>query len=293
MLMNESLFFSRERLRDRNRFELLSFHEVSLLLGLLAEKPIDDTPLSDEAIGKLYGKCKHELEELHAALRAYSLPADIGKLFVDASTFIEPMYYCASSAYWFDYLDLAPRMYELDRDFLLARGFDVPGCCKVIRALKERMQARMPVYLRDGQRRYRREHTAPSPLSQFIYDRSELHGISPEEFNSLTRYLSVQPGTGPTLTDPIAFHPIKARPALALSPDRLLVPIIPMLCEQLFESPYYLIAGDRDYFRQNANNRGRMAERILSEELARAAGTRVFRDVKLFSSDSEVDRLTR
>jgi hypothetical protein len=99
--------------------------------------------------------------------------------------------------------------------------------------------------------------------------------------------MTVTPGTSPSVVDPIAFHPVKARPALRLPCGRIFAPNLAMLAEQVFESPYFAITADRSYFAANANNRGVMAERVLADELRAAAGRHVVRNIKLHKSGAE------
>lgn len=291
MVLNESLFFSKERLRDRNRFELLSFHETSLLLGLMSEVPFYETPLSYDEVGFLYNRCKAELEALHRAMGAYSLPESIDKLFVEASTFIEPMFYCASAAFWFDYIDLAPKLYQLDEPFLIAKGLNVAACCRVLQVMHKVQQVRLRDFVHESRREFRLCRKTSSPISQFMFRLSDLPSISEGDFASFQEWFTLRPGAVGSVVDPIAFHPIKARPALTVPDGRVFVPNLAMVAEQIYESPFFAISEDKAYFGLNANNRGIKAEDTLGEELERVRGACVFRDVQLFRKGTSVAQI--
>jgi hypothetical protein len=64
-----------------------------------------------------------------------------------------------------------------------------------------------------------------------------------------------------------------------------------MLCEQLFESPFYVIAKDEAYFSQNANNRGQAAESIVVRLLRQVEHLQVFSDVKLYRDNCVIDQI--
>jgi len=118
IILNETMFYSADQIKKRNRFDLISFNEVTLLLSLLSEAPLDlSFPSSDEA-QRQYKECKAELDALHREISAYSAGEGLEDLFTEGRHFVEPIFYSAGSGFWFDYLELAPRLYHLDRPFL-------------------------------------------------------------------------------------------------------------------------------------------------------------------------------
>jgi hypothetical protein len=65
IVANESIFYSEHQMKSRNRFDLISFNEVALLLSLMSEAPLDlSFPDSREA-EQQYQACKSSLDALH------------------------------------------------------------------------------------------------------------------------------------------------------------------------------------------------------------------------------------
>jgi hypothetical protein len=64
IIINESIFYSAHDIKTRNRFDLISFNEIALLLSLMSEVPLNlSFPDSQEA-ERQYEGCKASLSSL-------------------------------------------------------------------------------------------------------------------------------------------------------------------------------------------------------------------------------------
>ncbi len=291
IIANETLFHSAEALSSRNRFELISHHEIAVIISLLSEARIDLTTPSHDEIEAQYIQCKHELDVLHGAISALSRSANIADFFTDGSHFVEPIFYAPSSAFWFDYLDIAPQVYELDRQFLIDRGYDISSFATLLGEMHDLFRNRIRHFIRAQRKKVRKGQLVQSPLECFLFSPAD---FSPEHANSFSLFaerFSARPGENPTVKDPMSYHPAKARPALRLSDNRMFVPLVPILCERLFENPFYVVVSDAAYFATNANNRGIAAERTAHRLLQTIKGLNLLTDVQLHRGRDAIDQI--
>jgi hypothetical protein len=291
LVTNESIFGSKSAVKARNRFKLVSFHEIGLLLSLISEAPIDIRVKSASEIDLQYNECKRLLDDLHTVISNRSHANDFSKMFSDGPSFIEPIFYAASSAFWFDYLELAPQLYELDQDFLETKGYPIHAFAELLQHMYDIFRRRYRDFVRDQRKNLKRRGLIRSPFECFLFSSHDIAPQYHEVFRLFIERFSIKPGSAPLVTDPVSFHPAKSRPALRLAEGILFVPLIPMLCEQLFENPFYVIAADKDYFARNANNRGIAAESIVARLLKGVRHLRVFSDVKLYRNSKLVDQI--
>ena len=285
MIANELIFPSESAVKNRNRFELLSFHEIALLLSFLSEAPLDLSIPASSKIMDQYARCKRALEMLNDYPRA----SNISEYFSRGDHFVESFFYAPSSAFWFDYLSLAPQLYGLDREFLKSKGYLIPEFASLLHRVQEIFHVKFRDFVRKQRKNARRGLVIESPLECFLYSGDDF--TQRAEFEMFMERFAVRPGEGPAVADPVSFHPAKARPAIQLPDGKVFVPVVPMLCEQLFENPFYVIAQDKDYFAVNANNRGYAAEKIVVELLQGVSRLNVLSDVKLHRKGQIVDQI--
>ncbi|WP_448045257.1 hypothetical protein [Bradyrhizobium liaoningense] len=291
IIASESVFYSADQIKKRDRFDLISFNEVALLLSLLSESPLSIT-LPDTYEAELqYKACKTALDALHEEISAYSKGDTFEALFTEGTHFIEPIFYSAGAGFWFDYLALAPQLYQLDRPFLTENGYDIEEFSVLLRDMHTIFRNRFRDFIREQRKNIKKFGLVSSPLSCFIYSPADLPQGRLAKYLKFIDRFSIGFGEGPTVTNPLDYHPCKSRPALRLSETQIFAPLLPMLCEQLYESPFYSIAQDKTYFARNANNRGIASELVLSELLASVAHLELIRDAKLYLRGREIGQI--
>jgi hypothetical protein len=156
IIVSEAVFYSADQIKKRNRFDLISYNEIALLLSLLSESPIDIEFPDSREVATQYQACKSELETLHREISSYSSGAKIEDAFTEGSHFVEPIYYSAGSGFWFDYLELAPKLYELDKPFLIANGYDIGEFSALLREMQATFKNRLRDFIREQQRNFRK-----------------------------------------------------------------------------------------------------------------------------------------
>ena len=206
LVANKSLFKSQFAVQTRNRFELISFHEVGLLLSVMSERSLDLAFPSSAEMNFQYTECKRLLEELHTAISALSRPQDISRLFSDGPSFIEPIFYAASSAFWFDYLELAPQLYDFDKEFLGKKGYLIADFAELLRQCHQVFYRRYRDFVRSQRRSFRRQGLIGTPLECFLFSSSDIDRRLLTVFKMFSERFSVEPGSVPPVedTDPIS-----------------------------------------------------------------------------------------
>jgi hypothetical protein len=131
-----------------------------------------------------YTTCKIELERLHNEITAFSNPDDITKLFTEGRHFVEPIFYTAGSAFWFDHLLLAPRLYHLDRQYLCEKGFEIDEFSVLLREMHTAFKTRLRDFIRLQRKNIRKHGLVGSPLSCFIFAFSDLNKIDEATYDS-------------------------------------------------------------------------------------------------------------
>jgi hypothetical protein len=291
IIANESIFYSADQIKSRNRFDLISFNEVALLLSLMSETRLDlSTPESREA-ERQYQACKVALDALHHEISTFSNSKKVEDLFTEGQHFVEPIFYAAGAGFWFDYLSLAPRLYQLDKLFLSKKGYDIEEFSVLLREMHAIFKIRLRDFIREQRKNIKKYGLVASPISCFVFSLSDIPSTQADTYKKFIERFSIQFGEGPTVTNPLDYHPCKARPALRLSDGQIFAPLVPMLCEQLYESPFYAIVEDKPYFASNANNRGLASELMLFEILEPIKHLRLIRDVKLWHRGREIGQI--
>jgi hypothetical protein len=291
IVTNESIFYSADQIKKRNRFDLISFNEIALLLSLLSEAPPDLTLPDSAEAERQYNECKAALDRLHREISNFSNSEKMEELFTEGRHFVEPIFYSAASGFWFDHLSLAPSLYQLDKPFLVANGYDIGEFSTLLREMQATFMSRLRDYIREQRRSIRKTGTISSPLPCFFFSPSDIKESRREVYQKFVERFSVKFGDGPTVKDPLDYHPCKGRPALRISDGLIFSPSIPMLCEQLYEAPFYSIVQDKVYFANNANNRGAASELMLSEILSSVEHLELIKDAKLIHRGIEIGQI--
>jgi hypothetical protein len=291
LVITEAYFPSLSDLQNRNRFDLISFHEITILLALLAERNVSANEVPPRNLDEECLRCKAALDSLHNEISTTSELRNIQTGFSEAREFIEPFFYSASSAYWFDYLELAPKLYELDAPFLERCGYPIGDFCELLRTMHSMTAARIRDYARTERRNYVKSKPIRSPLQCFMFTASDFPAEEARHFQQFVDRFSLKSGQSPQLLDPLPYHPAKSRPSLLTTEMLLFAPVAAMLCEQIYESPFYAIAEDKNYFAEQANNRGICSERILLDAVSRIRGFEVTHDVRLMRNSQEIGQI--
>ena len=273
--------------------ERLTRTEISTLIGLMAQQPIDLTLPSPSKVAEYIRKSEALLEELHQALSqpfiAGSLTASIEEApdpFESAKALREPIFYSAESAYPFQYRDFAPLKYARDKEWLLSsKGFSAEDARALIAALIEtggqKVEATVKKLAKGNQ-------SNCSPLEAFTFSISDIANnsdLNPSLIACILEAFTFPNDGNPTFKTLQDFNSTNAYPLLKSKNDQYILFQYASLIEALYETPYYWMANDPGYEQVAMANRGQYTEEFAIEKLTRVFGAeKVFRSVDVWAS---------
>lgn len=278
--------------------ETLIRTELNTLYGLMIREPIDFTAPDAGTLGAYISRSDDLLRELHDAINAAGPkildPDRLGdpdfNPFASAAALREPIFYAAESAYTFQYRDLAPRKFALDRQWLLDnRGLDIDVAREVAKCLMELLAERL------GETFHRQEDLPVeewAALPGFTFTCAEVAGLSGCAVDSVTKIIEAFCVPGPAANDGFtsleAFNAAYSFPILRKGPDEFVMMQAYGITEALYDTPFYWMGADKKYVATAMDHRGRFAEEFSRERLARVFGdANVYMNVEIIRSKSE------
>ena len=269
--------------------------EITTLIGLLLRGPIDySVPNPDELLEYLR-QTEQLLQELHEVLA--------GKLFqatkrssedgtpVAGEAIREPIFYCAESAYSFQYREFFLQKYRNDASWLLAaKGFDLDVAREVaiaIPAILTEQAAALRLSIEEG----------PPPettvLPAFTISYADLAARTSEPVERVRAVIdalavpnSERNSTFESLTD---FNSAYAYPIIKRDSNEFIVLQYFGFLEALYDGPFYWMIDDQSHSEAALGHRGQFVEELCSELLSRVFGSqRVFRNVELVRGKGNV-----
>ncbi|RZJ98919.1 MAG: hypothetical protein EOO46_23440, partial [Flavobacterium sp.] len=86
------------------------------------------------------------------------------------------------------------------------------------------------------------------------------------------------------------FNLFTAKPIIRLQRDRYFIPIVFSLFEAIYESPFYWMLEDKNYYDKLSYNRGKVGEEITYELLERVFGAkRIYKSIRIESTKGSAD----
>ena len=274
--------------------------EISTLIGLMVKEEIDYSISNPSEIKTLFERTEGLLEELHQSM---SEKAFGGLLSTEVEqeelappslgvTLREPIFYSGESAYDFQYREFSLKKYAQDNDWLLEnKGFTIAEAVTIISSIEKIQNRKLNDWIEsigDHGPQY------PSVLPAYVFSVDEAvneSGIEESTINKFLRAFSIHKDEKNkdfnALND---FNITNACPIIGLDNQEYLLFQKYSLVESLYESPFYWILNDEDYFyNKGMHNRGVFAEEFSAERLELVFGKqRVFRNVKFINSKQEV-----
>ena len=185
-----------EEAASRNWRESLSYQELGLLGGLLVKHPVRTAHASADVVELQVSKVDALFKELHDAYTArmiYSFKSPTTTATPSSQTpqtsgpygmgnfFAEAIFYAGSGAYDFQYLNLAEKRYEADKQWIVQhRGFSIETACMIASQLKSRVEARL------------QELTPQESLPDFCDQLLHVFSFEPREIMGITPVWSMR-----------------------------------------------------------------------------------------------------
>ena len=264
--------FSRERLIRT---------ELTTLIGLMAKKPLDLSPLPFDVIEGYVERTDVLMRELHNAM-SYPMFAAIFEAVRGGTEppdpwhgpgMREPIFYGTESAYTFQYRDLVPEKYGADDNWMLkAKGFTSGQARTIAKTMCVLMDEKGTRLFEDARTaKAQREETWLSAF-EFSLDEVAFHsGVARDVAEAFFRaFLST--GNNAAFKEVGDFNEVAARPLLPTDRGTVLLFSHYAIYEALYESPFFWMWDDKPYRPTAAKHRGAFTEQFAARRLAGVFG---------------------
>ncbi|MES0023036.1 MULTISPECIES: SEC-C metal-binding domain-containing protein [unclassified Mesorhizobium] len=292
--------FDHQHSRDR-----LLRTEISTLIGLMFQKPIDPSIPEPELIQDYVARSETLLDELHQALMKPWFEGwdfESGKMlerdpFANAAALREPIFYGGESAYNFQYRDLARLKYRPDNDWLEAnKGFHIDEACQIAEALGRLQSERQIEWFKSLRMQPPDKWTMLPAFTFTTQDAVRASGNDMERVESFLEAFSCGPDEGnASFTALNEFNITNSTPILKTAHGSYILLQDYSLLEAVYETPFFWMAADKSYSPTALVNRGRFTESFVANRLEAVFGTdRVLRNVDIYKGKnrlSEADAL--
>ena len=304
LMVGRCLWMSPDEVADVNWTERPNQAELSLLLGLLVKHPfrLDEVP-SEEAILEQAQRATALLRELQLFL---SLPIlsrnsqeadsqvqvpDLLQKYEDwmnsGKGMVEPIFYGGEGAYDFQYLEMAPKKYAADEQWIQAhKGASIEAFVNITKDLEQLALER----LRNIEPGIAIDEECKSILSATTFGLEDLPMKSRQSLEHFIEAFSFAPGAiNQEFSTTADYNAVHSRPVMALGNGQYCIPIFPNLPKAIYDSPYYWMIED-DHYRDTAmSNRGAATESVTRDLLVHIFGRgRVFRGVKIRKGKADI-----
>ena len=251
--------------------------EIATLVGL-SMKSVVSYELPDPGVLQQYlDQTEVLLEELHQAIaRSCFDGLDLRQAvengvnpFSRGEALREPIFYNGESAYSFQYRDLSTRKYAADNEWLKTnKGFSIDAARDVAHTVARRQTERLSETLA-LLRRQRPDNWTLLPCFSFTLDEiSRLSGIEEAVVEKVLLAFSTQDGERNRGFNALHdFNVANAVPLMHTLEGTFITFGYYGFAEALYESPFYWMSSDRNYFNTAMIHRGRFTEEFSRERL--------------------------
>lgn len=263
--------FSRERLIRT---------ELTTLIGLMAKRPLDLSPLPSDVVESYVERTDALMLELHNAM-SYPMFSAMFQAMKDGTEppdpwhgpgIREPIFYGTELAYAFQYRDLVPEKYGADDDWMLkAKGF-TSGQARTIAKTMCTLMDEKGTRLFAEARATKIQPETWLPAFEFSLDevafRSGLARDVAEAFFRAFLYT----GGNDSFKEVGDFNEVAAWPLLPTDRETVLLFSHYAIYEALYESPFFWMWDDKPYRPTAAKHRGAFTEQFAARRLAGVFG---------------------
>ncbi len=234
-------------------YERLIRTELMTLIGLMVKKPLDLTlppgevlqsyvEHTDTLMKELHNAMSYPMfESIHEAVTACQAPSNPW----EGTGLREPIFYGTESAYVFQYRDLAAEKYGADDDWILKnKGFTSGQATAIARTMCTLMDEKGTQIL-GGAKKARTPPETWLPAFEFSLDEIVFHsGISQDVVNAFIQafLFSCDNAQFKEVGD---FNQVAAQPLLPTGRGTFLLFSHYLICEALYESPFFWMLEDK------------------------------------------------
>lgn len=301
-LCYRDLFVDPEEAASRNWLESLAHQELGLLAGLLVKRILRPGRPSEEEAEHQVAQIDALFQELHDAyrppsVRALNLGTSAAAPSLDRPSrprqdyglgdfFAEGILYDGSGAYDFQFLDLAAKRYQKDRQWIVKnRGFSIEAACGIARQLKQLVETQF----RGLTPRESLTDLCDQCLTAFSFDPRQIKGVPAATIDAFLEAFSLEPGmVNQDFNIYGDYNAFDASPIIRLGDGRYVLFVYFLLAQSIYESPFYWMGGDLTYRDTAFSNRGKATTSIAYEMMVRVFGDdHVFQDVRVMRNKRE------
>jgi hypothetical protein len=298
LILMRDLFLTPEDIAEINPREHLNIQELTFLVGLLVKSEIDFTVPSEDQSAQRFELTYELFEDLH---RKYHEPfiEEMGRLaqngrgnetreenyrriFGAGTAVSEPIFYAASGAYDFQYLDLAVDKYQHDSAWIKEHiGVDVRVMAEIARELKRLHEVRFNDLIDGPPAQF--SDMCQGAFSIFCFEEKDLGQFGTAEVVAFLKAFSLTPGeANAKLQLPGQFNELQSKPIIDLRNGKYFFPIGFNLSEAIYEAPFYWMNTDSVYRPTALANRGNFAASATEKLLRNVFGAdRVYMSVEI------------
>jgi hypothetical protein len=266
--------------------------EISTLIGLLVKNDLDLTLPPPEQLQRMLDQSDQLLLELHHAMVAPSLDVVSKAIrqkeptnpFTRGDILREAIFYCAESAYHFQYRDFALEKYSADDGWLREnQGFSISDAATVVQSLSEILEASIFPTLRSLQEMNPVEWTMLPAYIFTIEQVVDATRLEPSVVENVLNAFSLPPTDRNESFNTVSdFNSANAFPLIRISDTEFILFQNYSLFEALYESPFYWMSQDKTYSTEASINRGRFTEQFCANRMRSIFGEhRVHENVNL------------
>ncbi len=206
-------------------------------------------------------------------------------MFGAGDTITEPMFYGGSGAYDFQYLELTPKKYARDSEWIQTnKGFSLKTAAEIATFLKKLVEEK------------RRQRGKPKLFNDFYeksfrlfaFSKTDLASFAKEDVEAFISAFSLVPGSVNSGFKEVGqYNTFNSHPIIRLGEDLFFVPATFLLTQSLYESPFYWMYSDNAYRDTAAENRGKTTEEIAFEMLQPVFAEGLYKNIKVARSRTE------
>jgi len=318
-ITSRDLFLGIQEAATINWRERITYQELTLLVGFaLKAAPLSYDKLNKKELDELVDATRSLLEELHwsynnqffdamneiaksnggleavASLGEAEKDEHFKKIFSSSASMIEVTFYDDSGSYDFQYLEMAPRLYQYDLEWLSNIGMDFEKAALIYRGFKYLFQAMhygnsnpaMIEKISSGGRLSSMDEVAFSKelLLKAVKKSASSVGkeISESDFDNFLELFSAKPEEQfNDFSGPGDLNIVNIRPIIQISDDAYFIPVSFNIAEAIYQSPAYWMRQDTKYLETAAKNRGHANEQITYEYFQKVFGELAFKSLKV------------
>lgn len=290
----EDYFISTKDYCPKPANEKLNENEFLFVLGLWIKNIDKESSISNfDDVLTATKRLRELLEQLHNTFLpvnitqktdSYSTEFPLRNL--DGNWSKENIFYTGSGAYDLQIIQFIEPKYRYDRQWILSnKNVDINIFMSFFIDIKRMMIKHVEFIKRHIKDR------SFSPPDIFTINVASLIRINPQYTQIIKEFsFPIEQPIKVDINDIGDYNPISSKPIIRLDDNHIFIPNLPLLATALYETPYYWIGEDKDYYEHyGKDNRGKAAEEITRDLLARVfSKERTYKNVEIRKNSKAV-----